>query len=517
MYIDARNLPDQTLIEGDLCIVGAGPAGLSIAMDWNNTPYKVILLEGGGFEYEDQVQDLFIGTNTGQPYYPIRSTALHYFGGSSGHWGGFCSPFDEIDFEKRAWVPHSGWPIRKADLDPFYANAHEVIGLGPYNYDPAYWQKKDPTLRSLLPDNPVVRNKVWQFSSPPVHFGEKFRPAVEQSPNIWLYTYANVTDITANENVSAVESVTVRNFAGKRHTVKAKRFVLACNGLQNPRILLASNKQAPNGLGNDNDLVGRYFLEHLEIRSAWLHLPTPDPLPFYMREWGNTKMRCELAISPEAQERHAILHGTSWLTPYNGVNEKVPVIKAWNDPDPRKSSDNLAHSYPYVRKSESSVDRFLMSTRLEQAPNPNSRVTLDKAIDAFGMPLIRVHWELSAQERRSIRTMYELIGCQVGAAGVGRVELMDYLEDPDEASWPDFTGGGWHLMGTTRMSDDPHTGVVDADCKVHGIANLFIAGSSIYTTAGAPNPTLTVVALSLRLSDHLKKTAVAMKTPLASK
>ena len=509
MHIDARELPNQTLIEGDICIIGAGPAGLSIAMEWNNTPYKVILLEGGGFDYDNKVQDLYDGTTTGQPYYPLESTALHYFGGSSGHWGGFCSTLEEQDFEQRAWVPHSGWPIKKADLDPYYAKAQGVLDLGPYEYDLAFWQKQDPTRRPLLPDNPVVWNKVWQFS-PPTRFGTKYAPAVRQSTNIHLYTYANVTDITANENVSTIESLTVKNFAGKEHTVKAKRFILACGGLQNPRILLACNHQAPKGLGNDNDLVGRFFQEHIEVKASWLHLLSPDPLPLYMREWGKTKMRCELAISREMLERHEILDGTTWLTPFKEGRDTPATIKTWQDRDPRKSSNDAYQAHPFLVKHpiiKIPVDnsKYMLSTRLEQAPNPNSRVTLDKETDALGMPRALLHWELSALERRSVRTMHELIGRQLGAAGVGRLQMMDFLQDPDDASWPDFTNGAWHHIGTTRMSDDPRAGVVDADCKVHGINNLYIAGSSCYPTGGAPNPTFTLVALSLRLSDHLKK------------
>ncbi len=505
MYIDARNLPDQTVIEGDLCIVGTGPAGLSIALEWNNTPYKVILLEGGGFEYDAQVQDLYDGKSTGQGYYPLPSAALHYFGGSSGHWGGFCSPFEELDFEYRPWVPMSGWPFKKADLDPFYAKAHGYLDLGPYRYDLDYWKKQDPTLKTLLPDNPVVFNKVWQFS-PPTRFGTKYASAIKSSTNIHLYTYANVMEIVANENVSAIESVKVTNFAGKHHTVKAKRFVVACGGIQNPRILLASNRQAPKGLGNDNDLVGRYFLEHLEIQSAWLYLSGPDPMDLYMRKWGITKMRCELDITRAMQEKHQILHGTSWLTPFVEGRDTPATIKVWNDPDPRKAGKNAYHAHVSSNNGAAGDSRYLLSTRMEQAPNPNSRVTLDTATDGLGMRRAILHWELTAHERRSIRTMYELIGRQLGSSGVGRVELMDYLQDPDDANWPEFTSGGWHHMGTTRMSDDPRTGVVDGNSKVHGITNLYMAGSSVYTTAGAPNPTLTVVALSLRLADHLKRT-----------
>ena len=187
-----------------------------------------------------------------------------------------------MDFEKRDWVPHSGWPIKKTDLDPFYARAQQVLDLGPYEYDVKYWQEKDPERKSLLPeDNPVVRNKVWQFS-PPTRFGKKYGDAVKKSTNIHLYTYAHVTEIGANENVTSIEKLTVRNFAGKTHTVKAKRYILACNTIQNARLLLAACPQAPKGLGNDHDLVGRFFMEHLEVQSAWLHLPgsrAPEALP----------------------------------------------------------------------------------------------------------------------------------------------------------------------------------------------------------------------------------------------
>ena len=510
MYIDARNLPDQTLIEGDLCIVGTGPAGMSIAQEWNNTPFKVILLEGGGLEYDDKVQDLYTARNTGQPYFPLRSTQLHYLGGASNHWGGYCAPFDPQDFEKRSWVPYSGWPIKKADLDPFYERAWSVVDLEAPNFDVPYWVKQDPVRKSMFPENPILWNKVWQFSF--TRFGLKYLPAVKESKNIHLYTYANLTEINANKDVSEIESLTVKNLAGKTHTVKAKRFVLACGAIQNARILLANNHQAPKGLGNDNDIVGRFFMDHLEMTSANLYLPADDPLKLYRHDWGKTRMRCELAISYEMQARHNILNGTSSLKPIREAGLDAPTIKSWSNEDPRKNMQLLASKdrlYKGARALDSvmGISKYSMFTRMEQAPNPNSRVTLDTETDALGMPRVVLHWEFTSLERRSMRTIYEIMGRQLGALGSARVQMMDYLEDPDDAAWPDFTSGGWHHMGTTRMSDDPHTGVVDANCKVHGIANLFIGGSSCYATAGSPNPTFTIVALSLRLSDHLKKLA----------
>jgi choline dehydrogenase-like flavoprotein len=504
MHIDARNIPDQTLIEGDICIIGAGAAGISMALEWVNTPYKVILLEGGGFEYEAQMQDLYKGKTTGQRYYPLESARLHYFGGTTGHWAGFCSPFDPIDFKKRDWVPHSGWPIKLEDLDPFYARAHKNLDLGPYDYHESYWKAKEPSLDSLPFNEAVVFNKMWQFS-PPTRFGTKYKDAIVNAANIHLYTYANVTNIAANEHVSTIKEVTVKNFAGKTHTVKAKYFVMACCAIQNARLLLASNKQLPKGLGNGNDLVGRYFMEHLEIKSAELWLAKPELLKLYAIDYGKTKARAELAISEEKQREFKILNGTASFTPLDIARKQPAFIDMWTA-DTAQTKKNMEKFDEAEKKgsSKNGYSSFQLFTRIEQAPNPNSRITLDTAQDALGVPRSILHWELTPLEKRSIRTIYELIGQQLGISSKGRVRLMEYLQDENDNSWPEFTGGGWHHMGTTRMSSDPKLGVVDANCKVHGINNLFVAGSSCYVTAGAPNPTLTLVALTLRLSDHIK-------------
>jgi choline dehydrogenase-like flavoprotein len=509
MHIDARNIENNSLIEGDICIVGSGAAGISMALEWLNTPYKVILLEGGGFEYEQPMQDLYKGKTTGQRYYPLDSARLHYFGGTTGHWAGFCSTFDPIDFKERDWVPHSGWPIKREDLDPYYARAHKNLDLGPYDYNVKHWQDKDPELVPLPLDDKVVYNKMWQFS-PPTRFGTKYRDTIVKAPNIHLYTYANVTDITANENASAIKEVTVKNLAGKNHTVRAKQFIIACCSIQNARLLLASNKQAPKGLGNQNDNVGRYFMEHLEIKSAEMWLTKPDALKLYQWNWG-VKQRAELAISEDLQRKYRILNGTASLMPLEIAKSQKPMIDLWSA-DTAKTNAIMreADKKDKTQKQFKSYKAFELFTRIEQAPNPNSRVTLDTEKDALGVPRAMLHWELTPLEKHSLRGIYKIIGEQMGISAAGRVRLMDYLQDESDNTWPSFTGGGWHHMGTTRMSDDPKKGVVDANCKVHGVANLYMAGASSYVTAAAPNPTLTLVALTIRLADHIKQKVKSM-------
>jgi choline dehydrogenase-like flavoprotein len=507
MHVDASKLQNNSIIEGDICIIGAGAAGISMALEWVNTPHKVILLEGGGFQVESEIQDLYRGKNTGLRYFPLQSARLHYFGGTTGHWAGFCSTYDPIDFKKRAWVPHSGWPIARADLDAFYPRAQPLLELGPYEYDFSYWKEKDEALSPFPFDENVIWNKVWQFS-PPTRFGTKYRDQIVNAKNIHLYTYANVTNITTNEAVKQVQQVTVKNLQGKQHTVKAKLFVMACCSIQNARLLLASNQQAPKGLGNNNDLVGRYFMEHLEINSAHLYLAKTDALKAYRWESFVTKMRAELAIHEKKQEELQLLNGTCSLWPYMG-KEPEAFINTFSDKADVKIKEWEENEKAFLegKKGKSSLAPFkhyTLFTRMEQAPNPNSRITLDTEKDALGMPRVSLHWQLTPLEKKSTRKLYDLIGQQMGIAGLGRVKLLDWLEDEKNTQWPDTTGGGWHHMGTTRMHDNPKEGVVDANCKVHGINNLFIAGASCFTTAGTANPTLTLVALTLRLSDHLK-------------
>jgi choline dehydrogenase-like flavoprotein len=508
MYTDTRHLENDSLIQGDICIIGAGAAGVSIALDWMNSPYKVILLESGGFEYDDKVQDLNAGKTTGQKYYPLKASRLRSFGGTTGHWAGMCSPYDHVDFMKRDWVPDSGWPIERKEMDPFYARAHQVLHLGPYNYDFNYWQKELPNLNAFPLDQNVIWNKMWQFSQ--ARFGVMYKDIIVKSKNVHLYTYATAVNITANPNLSAVNEVTVKNYAGKTHKVRAKHFILACGAIQNARMLLASNSQVPKGLGNDNDVVGRYFMEHLEVASAELWLLKPFPTDLYSWQYGITKASAELAITEKVQAENKILNGTASMAPLALARHTKPRMETWQDDDPRKSAEKMFAQWDEAAKAAEKENKgniaraYQFSTRIEQSPNPNSRVTIGDEKDELGMPRANLHWELSPLDKKSIRRIYQLIGQQMGIAGIARVKMMDFLVDENDNSFPDSTNGGWHHMGTTRMGNDPKKSVVNSNCQVHGIDNLYVAGSACYPTAGAPNPTFTLVSLSLRLSDHVK-------------
>ena len=515
MHVDARRIENGTTIEGDICIIGAGAAGISIALEFMDGPFKVILLEGGGFEYEDRIQELYNGTTSGQPYYPIKSSELHYFGGTTGHWGGYCSPFDPIAFEKRSWIEKSGWPVNRDILDPYYKRACPILDIENFEFDLKYWQERDPSLISMPFDDEVVWTKLWKFSAP-TRFGTKFREPIVHAKNIYLYTYANVVDITTNESVSEVRNVTFKNYAGITGSVTARYFILACAGIQNPRILLAANKQAPFGLGNENDLVGRYFMEHAEFKSAELWLNQKSDLKLYMIV--QPRVQGEIAVKPKIQQEQEILNGIVSFIPLDYAKAMPSYIELWNTTDPRENEHRTREAMskttgtPLHRiierfrppQSRLMHQAFQMSIRMEQAPNPLSRVTLSGVKDELGMPRASLHWAFTSKEKRSMRRIYEIIGQQAGASGFGRVHLMEELWDERDEKLPVTTSGGWHHMGTTRMSDDPKNGVVNADCRLHSIQNFYIAGGSIFPTGAGVNPTFTIVALAIRLADHLK-------------
>ena len=515
MHTDARTLEDESVIEADLCIVGAGAAGISLAMEFLGTSHDVVLLEAGGFNLDLDTQRLYAGKSIGAPYQvPLEAARLHYFGGTTNHWSGFCATLDPIDFEKRDWVPYSGWPISRAELDPYYERAHTYAELGPYEYDAAALEEG---VRRRLPlDEERFWTKIWRYS-PPTRFGQAYRNEIVNAPNIHLFTHAVATEVLTNEPVTSVDEMRVQTLNGKAHRVRARHFVLACNTIQNARLLLASNRQAPKGLGNDNDLVGRFFMEHFEMVGSQLVLHDSQRALFY--EMGFVRPtkdpNGELAMSSALQREHGVLNGTVSLRKGRVDDEAlVGFFESFanssrnevRQAERRERGEEIEESQGADVPPELAAEGerfFRLQSRSEQSPNPSSRVVLSEERDALGMPYANLNWQLQEIDKRSMRVFHEELAREMGRHDLGRVQVLDWLYE-DDHEWPSFLSGGFHNMGTTRMHEDPKQGVLDADGKVYGIANLYAAGGSAFPTAGAANPTLTIIALTIRLSDHLK-------------
>jgi choline dehydrogenase-like flavoprotein len=543
MFIDARNLTENTLIEQDICIIGAGAAGITFAREFFNTSYQVCLLESGGFNHEEATQSLYAGENIGVPYFPLKEARARYLGGSTNLWGGWSRPLDEIDFAPHPWMPYSGWPFGREELMPYYQRAQEVSHLGPCEYDYAYWrQALAQAQRAELPflsDNLI--SCIWQIIPPEyVRFAQVYRSQLEQASNIKTILHANVLEIQTSHSTKKVTKLRVATPEGKQFWVAAKVFILAAGGIENPRLLLVSNQVQTNGLGNQYDLVGRFFMEHPYLVSGKLRLSNPAPL-YTQRHFrlGEMYMGTALGLSPAAQEREQILNFCSRLIPLeeewfkalrrlrslknlprgkSKMHQAFPSIKEGrhNTYSDRQSVladvstvlthlDRLAvrgYQKLFDKKAFKAPPNFCETHLIgEQAPNPDSRITLSRERDRLGLQRIQLDWRLTPLDKYTMTRAQQLIAQEFERAGLGKLEIE--LSD-DDSAWQALRGS-YHHIGTTRMSNNPHQGVVDEHCQVHGISNLYIAGSSVFPTSGLSNPTLTIVALTIRLAEHIQQ------------
>jgi choline dehydrogenase-like flavoprotein len=513
MIVDARTLPEDTVIETDVCIVGAGAAGITLAKQFIDQPFRVCLLESGGFELDSNTQDLYRGENAGVPI-PLSVMRLRYFGGSTNHWGNYCSPLDAIDFEVRDWVPHSGWPFKKSHLDLYYERAQAICQLGAFAYNPEFWETKTSPRLPFVGDRVVT--SIFQTREPPTRFGTVYREEIGRAANISTFLYANVLNIDTDGTARTVTRLRVGCLQGNQFMVAGKLFILATGAIENARLLLLSNDVSKLGLGNQNGFVGRFFMSHA-LCEPGLFLPSdplvPATLYLNSKPAVNTlRVTGHLTLSPETQQHHKLLNFNAVLFPdyiaQTGLMSLKRLVNREFNTLTRELRNIIADidgvataAYWKLLKGVIPVRAFSLICALEQSPNPASRVTLSSERDPLGKPRVCLDWQLRAVDKRSLRRSLEILGAELGRAGLGRLKINP--EEPDE-TWPNPVTDAGHHIGTTRMHVDPKQGVVDENCRVHGVSNLFIAGSSVFPTSGHANPTLTIIALAVRLAAHVK-------------
>jgi choline dehydrogenase-like flavoprotein len=519
MLVDARSLPAGTTIETDICIIGAGAAGITIAREFASANLSLSLIESGGLEYNADTQLLYEAENVGQHFPNVTTSRLRFFGGTTNHWGGYCLPFDEIDFESRDEFPFHGWPFTRAHLDPWYARAQDVCQLGTYDYNPKRWDTASVKVPPPF-EGPVFQRKILQEN--PLRFGPIYEAELRRAPRTTVYLNANAFDLDGGDEGTEVRQLSVKTLTGSLFTVRARVYVLATGGLENARLLLASGTADGVGLGNAHDLVGRFFMTHI-VYTAGTIVPTDSRANFDF-ETNDTyvagKYRIDrlLGLSADSMRSrrlpNAIMGWTYKLSAVAGAldalkrlgaGERGPggstiedlslVLRNWEGVADYAARKVLFHqSVP--------VDAINVWGSSEQQPNPDSRVLLGARRDRLGMRELEIDWQLTDIDRENAATINRLFGAELGRVGFGRLRS----SFGDDGAWPKDFYGNEHHMGTTRMHVDPKSGVVDENCRVHGMANLYVAGSSVFPTGGANNPTLTIVALALRLADHLKGT-----------
>ena len=547
MLIDASELPRGATLDCQVCIVGAGPAGISIALSLPDV--DVVLLESGGRRLERATQDLYRGEVSDlKQHHPLHLFRRRILGGTSSIWGGRCVPFDNIDFERRDYVPHSGWPIRKADIDPFYARANELCEAGAFAYEA---DDNLPSGRAELIegfDGEDVVSRSLERWSVPTDFGKRYLPTLKRSGGIRLILHANCTGIQLDAQGRVVDHLTVSSIAGHAFRVRARYYVLAAGGLETTRLLLASRNVQSNGIGNHSGLLGRFYMSHLVGATSVVRV-SADRAVFqdFERDASGVYCRRRMWITEAAQRKHQILNfiayfhrpGESDAAHRSGALSLLHIMKSvrtwarqgdltclpsWlRQDDPRDQLRNLVLDAPGLARisllwfrgrvlarrklptllfpSSGASTAFTLKFWAEQSPNPTSVVTLGTEKDQLGMPKLRVDWRFNETDVRSLETAHRLIGDQLRRSGAGLLEC--YEPDMGNAIRAQIDASAHHL-GTTRMARAMSEGVVDENCRVHGVENLYVASSSVFPTVGHANPTLTLIALALRLADHLR-------------
>ena len=484
MIVDARNIPNESLISCDVCIVCACAAGITIAREFVGRNLQVVMLESGGLAPDVETQSLYTGRVTGQPYFELNSARSRYFGGTTNVWTGECRPLDAQDFESRDWVPNSGWPFGLKEVLPYYERAQSICQLGSYGYSAADWREHG--VQSMAIDGERVQSYAFHYS-PPTRFGEVYRDELRYAANITTYLDANAVDIETAANPQQVSAIKVACLSGTIFRVAARAFVLATGGIENARLLLLANRVRPAGLGNEHDLVGRYFMEHLymdgaaEIRSRQ---GAVDDFYTSGRWMDGRRVRGILGLDPALRRRER-------LTNYCAVIVETQVDRF----------TRVRNALANIRR-KPAIRAYHVKNVMEQAPNPESRLMLGEERDRIGCRKVELRWRLSVLDKFTAHRAHAVLGEEMSRSGIGR---MRSLMGKETDEWPSTLRGARHHMGTTRMHDDCRRGVVDADCRVHGMANLYIAGSSVFPTSGAANPTLTIVALALRLAVYLRQ------------
>jgi choline dehydrogenase-like flavoprotein len=358
---------------------------------------------------------------------------------------------------------------------------------------------------------------MWQFS-PPTRFGEKYRDELDRSGNIHVLLNANAVDVQITSSGSAVRQIKLKSLSGREGQVRAKAYVLACGGIENPRLLLDSNGVERDGVGNRRGLVGRYFLEHPHAIVAYAIPQTAlDRYVAYYNsvEVAGIPIQVKPGVSEEVQRREGILNGCIDVgygydrSPgYLGVYHIMRNLRRGRMPSNFDTSlvqvlSDLDGAAGGLYRQLRGQNVLWFGANFEQAPNPDSRVLLSAERDRLGCRQTTLDWRLSAIDKHSLRVGCRIVGEELARLGLARMKMDAWLLK-DDSTWDDLEGH-FHHMGTTRMSDDPASGVVDADCRVHGISNLYVAGSSVFPSCGYANATLTIVALALRLADHLQE------------
>lgn len=461
----------------DVCIIGGGPAGIALALRLAGYGRRVVLVEGGGHEYSLRSQALYQCASSGLNAY-VDATRLRFLGGTSNHWTGRCRPFEASDFSMPPPGDLPGWPIAFSEIERYLPEAMGILDL-PVASD----------FKAINADLPGGDFEADRFLlSPPTRFAQKYDQALRDTEGLDVFINCNCVDLDFDRGTGRIAAVVVSDYDLRREKLKARHYILASGAIENARQLLNSESLLAAGIISQTGIAGSCFMEHLNIDIGTFILA--DALDASRRQYftsdtfvrkhqvGKGNMTFSLLAQVKSYGRTAAIKDFfKNMACEIGVADKLDFIAKFNCP-----GDGV------------------ISTLIEQFPSQNSRISLLDERDGLGMRKANLHWELSPEDRETIKTLGLEVAKRFAEAGLGFVKLHDNIYD---SALPLEVGPHAHHMGTTRMAEVAEYGVVDKNCKVFGVDNLYMAGSSIFATGGACNPTMPILQLALRLADHL--------------
>jgi choline dehydrogenase-like flavoprotein len=522
----AEGFAPDTLV-WDLCIVGAGAAGLALASEFLHGPGRVLVLESGLREPDAYGNDLNELDSVGLRHDGWREGRVRSLGGTTRAWGGQLVPLRASEIDARAWIPDSGWPLRLEEIEPYYRRAERLLRIEGPPYDETVWQRLGLTPPAFDPHEFRIRFSQWAALGRR-NFAVLWRRELERSSNVSVLVDATAVAIRCTPAGDSCEAVDVRSRTGRQASIRARAFVVACGAIETARLLLASPTSSGGTVANSSGLVGRFFQDHVsyvagEVEAASRRLVQHVFDPRYV---GATMYSVKIEPTDEAMRREG------WLNAMGHIAFQIPDALGWMELrrilrslqagrlELPSRDESIAMLRGSVELTRLVLTRYLAGRRRspgtggirllvdsEQAPSSDSRVLLDTRVDALGMSRARLDWRIGELERRTLTGFARRIAAEFARLGLGRIRLAG---DPD-FNTRDALGAArdiFHHMGTARMSATPRTGVTRSDLRCHDVSNLFIAGAAVFPAGGIANPTFTALALSLRLADRLKPRAV---------
>jgi choline dehydrogenase-like flavoprotein len=516
----------------EVCILGAGAAGITLATSLAQRGVRTLLLEAGGRRYNSRDQDLYWGeVGEGLAYNGLYDGRFRILGGSTTQWAGQILEFDDFVFEKRPWVPGSGWPFHKSELAPYYKRATELEGLagGPKDAEEV-WH-----LLGLQP--PVFgADLVSEFSSftPKTNFAELHRDAIENDPNLTVCLHANACEFILGDDDTTVVGVRCKTFGGHETHFHARAFVLCVGGIEACRFLLQPQKDGTVAPWNRRDMVGRHFQDHLLCYVADIveqNSMLPDIYLDFVSVHGY-RFQQKMKLPAETQQRLGTLDIGGFITYFTGGHDDMAKAyetvrwirtRRYEKLKPIRLAHLAAnfhkllwHRFPYSRSirpiGRSSRRSLKLNVNCEQDPLSEGRISLSPMRDALGTLRVKVDWRASERELHSIRKYVEVVREMFQRNDLGRVVPIPSLYTDGE--FASTFRDSFHHIGGTRMATSEELGVVDPNLRLYGTKNAYVCSTSVYPSAGFANPTHTLIALALRLADHLQRRIVSGATEI---